>query len=155
MKKISITDNKIWINIFDRENNFSGKISKRSLDNFIRFLQDDLHDKLPFEWGAHDNRSTYLWSYCRRYNIKGYGSTIRRDRIPVILLAINLYRGGSLSIKEMATMFGYKKPCKSVDRIINGLSLSTITMMYNQLRKEKTYGKTSSSNKTRVININS
>lgn len=155
MKKISITDNKIWINILDKENSFSCKISKRSLDNFIKFLQDDLHDKIPFAWGAHDSNFTYLYNYCRDYGIKGYGNAIKRNRIPVILLAINLYRGGSLSIKEMATMFGYKKPCKSVDMIINRLSLSTITMIYNQLRKEKTYGKTSSSNKTRVINTNS
>ena len=50
--------------------------------------------------------------------------------------------------KDLAKSLGFKSYCKSVDKILKSLPLPSVAMLYNKLRKEITYGKTSSSDKT-------
>ena len=63
-------------------------------------------------------------------------------------IADKFYKNEIKSKQDIAKALGFKTYCKSVDKILKSLPLPSVAMLYNKLRKEITYGKTSSSDKT-------
>lgn len=146
MSTIQITKNKIWYYIEDRYSNFSCRVSVNTIDKLQQLLADCIKGKIyPSIW-AWDCFSLNEISY--KYHIKGWCSPIRRSRVIPVALELALYKNEIKNKRDVAIILGYKSYCKSVDKILKDLPLSSVAMLYNNLRKEITYGKTSGSNKT-------
>lgn len=146
MSTVRIEENKVWYKIRDGYSDFYCKVSKKSLQNLQKLLIDCLKLKIPtsiYDCRYHETRRWF-----DTYGCKGYTWSIRKDRVADVLLSISVYKGEIRNKQDIANALGFKTYCKSVDKILKSLPLQSVAMLYNKLRKEITYGKTSSSNKT-------
>ena len=146
MSTVRIEENKVWYKIRDRYSDFNCKVSKKSLQNLQKLLIDCLKLKIPTS--IYDCRYHEIRRWFDAYGCKGYTWSIRRDRVADVLLSLSIYKGEIRNKQDIANALGFKTYCKSVDKILKSLPLQSVAMLYNKLRKEITYGKTSSSNKT-------
>lgn len=146
MSTVQIEENKIWYIIRDRYGDFNCKVSKKSLQNLQRLLIDCLKLKVPTS--IYDARFHDLHRWFNTYDCKGYAWSIRRNRIVDVLLSISIYKGEIKNKQDIANALGFKTYCKTVNKMLKNLPLPSVAMLYNKLRKEITYGKTSSSDKT-------
>lgn len=145
MSTVQITKNKIWYRIQDRQSHFACQVSVGTIDKLQQMLVDCVKGRIV----------PGLWDNCYplddiyyKYNIKGWVRKIRMERVIPIALELALYRNEIKNRKDVAIILGFKSYCKSVDKILKSLPLPSVAMLYNKLRKEITYGKTSSSDKT-------
>lgn len=146
MTSIKIEENKIYYMINDVCSTFVCRVSKKSLPNLRRLLVDCLKGKLPTN--IYNNRYYELHRAFYDYGCKGSTWSIRNDRIVDVLLSISIYKNEIKNKQDIANALGFKTYCKSVDKMLKSLPLPSVAMLYNKLRKEITYGKTSSSDKT-------
>jgi hypothetical protein len=121
-------------------------VSKKSSPNLQKLLVDCLRGKLPTS--IFDCRYYELGRWFYTYGCKGFTCSIKGDRIADVLLSLSIYKNEIKNKQDIAKALGFKTYCKSVDKILKSLPLPSVAMLYNKLRKEITYGKTSSSDKT-------
>ena len=146
MSAIQITKNKIWYRIQDRQSHFACQVSVGTIDKLQQMLADCVKGRIVpdfWAWGCYPLDDIYY-----KYNIKGWVRSIKRGRVIPIALELALYKNEIKDKKDVAIILGYKSYCKSVDKMLKSLPLPSVAMLYNKLRKEITYGKTSSSDKT-------
>jgi hypothetical protein len=143
---VSIRENKLYYYLNDRYSSFCCKIIKKTSSNFQRLLADCIRGKVPTS--MYDNRYYELHKWFYTYGCKGETWSVSKDRLADILITLSLYKHEIRNKKDLALALGFKSYCKSVDKILKSLPLPSVAMLYNKLRKEITYGKTSSSDKT-------
>lgn len=146
MSTIKITKNKIWYRIQDRQSHFACQISVGTIDKLQQMLADCIKGRIVpdfWDWNCYPLDDIYY-----KYNIKGWVRSIQKTRVIPIALELALYKNEIKDRKDIAIILGYKSYCKSVDKILKSLPLPSVAMLYNKLRKEITYGKTSSRDKT-------
>lgn len=146
MNAVNITKNKIWYYMRDRDSNFACQVSVNTIDNLQRLLADCIKGRITIDFW--DLNCYPLHDIYYNYGIKGWVRSIRKERLIPVALELALYRNKIKDKKDIATILGFKSYCKSVDKILKSLPLQSVAMLYNKLRKEITYGKTSSSDKT-------
>ena len=146
MSTVKITKNKIWYRIQDRQSGFNCRVSVGTIDKLQQMLADCVKGKVDLSFW--DLNCYPLDEIYYKYNIKGWVKDIRVSRVIPIALELALYRNKIKNRKDIAIILGFKYYCKSVDNILKSLPLTSVAMLYNKLRKEITYGKTSCSDKT-------
>lgn len=146
MSTIQITKNKIWYRIQDRQSHFACQVSVGTIDKLQKMLADCVKGRIMPDFWAWDYYP--LDDIYYKYNIKGWVRGIQKTRVIPIALELALYKNEIKDRKDVAIILGYKHYCKSVDKILKSLPLPSVAMLCNKLRKEITYGKTSSSDKT-------
>lgn len=146
MSTIQIIKNKIWYRIQDRQSRFACQVSVGTIDKLQQMLADCIKGRIVPDFWDYDCYP--LDDIYYKYNIKGWVKSIQRKRVMPIALELALYKNEIKDKKDIAIILGYKSYCKSVDKILKSLPLPSVAMLYNKLRKEITYGKTSSSDKT-------
>lgn len=143
---INIIENKLYYYINDRHGSFCCKVTKKTSSNLQRLLADCIRGRIPTS--LYDNRYYEIHKWFDIYGCKGDIWSISKDRLVDVLVSLSLYKHEIRDKKDLAKSLGFKTYCKSVDKILKSLPLSSVAMLYNKLRKEITYGKTSSSDKT-------
>lgn len=143
---IDISESKLYYYINDRYSGFCCNVTKKTLSNFQRLLADCIRGKIPTN--LYDDRYYELHEWFYTYGCKGDVWSIRDNRLVDVLISLSLYKHEIRNKQDIAKALGFKTYCKSVDKILKGLPLLSVAVLYNKLRKEITYGKTSSSNKT-------
>lgn len=139
----------------DTLNNFQASIRTSDVDRFVELLLDIHNHRIPFYWGESDYIQTRIGTYFARRGIKGCGNYIKNHRCIPVAIHLLVSAGKLKNKRDIANLYGYKTWCKSVDRKINELDLTTLALIDKTIRKEITNGKTSSSNKTGKFNSNS
>lgn len=142
---IDITESKLYYYINDRYSSFCCKVTKKTSSNLQRLLADCIRGRIPTNF-YDDRYYDRKWFYT--YGCKGDTWGISKDRLVDVLVSLSLYKHEIRDKKDLAKSLGFKTYCKSVDKILKSLPLPSVAMLYNKLRKEITYGKTSSSDKT-------
>lgn len=146
MNDVQITKNKIWYMIQDRRSHFSCRVSVGTIDKLQQMLVDCIKGKITqYYW---DCNYYSLDNFYHKYNIKGWVKSIKKERVIPIALELALYRNKIKNKEDIAIILGFKTYCKSVNEILKSLPLPSVAILYNKLRKEITYGKTSCSDKT-------
>jgi hypothetical protein len=146
MSTVQITKNKIWYNINDTQSHFACKVSVNTIGELQKLLADCIKGRIcPDFW---DCGSFPLDKVYHKYNIKGWCRSIRRSRVIPVALELASFKNEIKNREDVAIILGFKSYCKSVDKILKSLPLPSVAMLYNKLRKEITYGKTSGSDKT-------
>ena len=143
---IDITESKLYYYINDRYSSFCCKVTKKTSSNLQRLLADCIRGRIPTNF--YDNRCYEIYKWFYTYGCKGNTWSISKDRLVDVLVSLSLYKHEIRDKKDLAKSLGFKSYCKSVDKILKSLPLPSVAMLYNKLRKEITYGKTSSGDKT-------
>jgi hypothetical protein len=146
MSTVQIIKNKIWYNINDTQSHFACKVSVNTIGELQKLLADCIKGRISpdfWDWGSFPLDEVYY-----KYKIKGWCRPIRRSRVIPVALELALFKNEIKNRKDVTIILGFKSYCKSVDKILKSLPLPSVAMLYNKLRKEITYGKTSGSDKT-------
>jgi hypothetical protein len=150
---IDVMESKMYYYIDDRYSSFMCKVTKKTLPKLQKLLADCIRGKIPPS--IYDDRHYDLNKWFYPYGCKGNVWSITKDRVADVLISLSLYKHEIKDKQDLAKLLGFKTYCKSVDKILKSLPLQSVAVLYNILRKEIIYGKTSSSYKTRKFDFNS
>jgi len=148
MPVVRIEKLKTVIHITDTLNNFRASIRKGDVSRFINLMNDIRLYKLSYDWNIHDSVTTRAEFFFKQYGIKGSSNYIKNFRCMDVAIHLLVATNKIKDRKDIATLYGCKRWCKSLDKELSKLDLTTLTVLCNKIRKEYHYGKTSSSNKT-------